>query len=209
MNFTNVIERGPRDYVRLPGTIPENWVVADIGPGNYPFLRANLFIDWDSRVLDGLALEPHQTTLHDTFTNGLEHIPDKYIDYVWCSHVLEHVEDPEQAARILSRIAKRGTIVMPSVFKESLNDFEERTHRWFVLPHPQSGKAPIFVAHNPVYMQRITDIEIQKATARLYRLEMSHECRDAEILHEWFFKTEPNLDVVYHWEDELKLTVIR
>lgn len=56
---------------------------------------------------------------------------DKAFDYVICSHVLEHVEDPSCFLNEISRIGKRGYIEVPSLIGEYL--IPKRSHRWVVL----------------------------------------------------------------------------
>jgi len=34
--------------------------------------------------------------------------PDKSFDFVYCAHVLEHVDDPIRACREIMRVGKRG-----------------------------------------------------------------------------------------------------
>lgn len=47
---------------------------------------------------------------------SVEQMPfkDKEFDFVYCSHVLEHVVDPIRACRELMRVARRGYIETPT-----------------------------------------------------------------------------------------------
>lgn len=205
----NVITRGPRDYVQIPWQVDSRWIIADVGPGSYPFYNADIFIDNDFDRLAAVRKEhPRAGMVCAELSEGLPQIPDKQFDYVWCSHVLEHVDDPAACARTLSRIGKRGTIVLPSAIKESIFDFEEREHKWLILPHPQTS-IPIFIAYNLPFMQRIRDIRVQQSTCRLFRTGSGHDCSESDLLREWFADNEKNLDVVYHWEGEAEIMVIQ
>lgn len=195
----------PRDYVALPD-MPKHWRVVDVGPGAYPLKRANLCIDRDPEILAPIS-EQGIATLQDDINKGYQSIPDKSFDYVWCSHVLEHVDDPEACARTLSRIGKSGTIVMPSVYKEALGLFEESTHQWDILPHP-SGHAPIFVRRSRDFVYPLEDELASQALSFLFRTGSNHDCTAEIHLRTWFQYKEKYLDVVYHWTNELKLTVI-
>lgn len=199
---------GPRDYVKIDVKPGEKMV--DIGPGRYEHPRANLYIDCDVFNVERLRKEGKNAILSD-LDEGLPEIADKEFDYVWCSHVFEHAapDQLEKWAATLSRIAKRGTIVLPSAYKDSLFNFEEDEHRWSVLPNPTNGAAPIFVELNSGYIARLKDQTVQKAMCFLYRTGTQHDCTAERYLRAWYQQFEPSLDVVYHWEGSLELIIIR
>jgi predicted SAM-dependent methyltransferase len=206
LRFVKPGPRLPVDYAKPPYDIDPNWRVGEIGPGAYPLYRADLFIDHDSDRLDPLA-EMGKNVLRADIMSGLNEIPDKHFDYLWCSHVMEHVPSPERAAATISRIAKRGTIVMPSVMKEAIGGFEERDHRWLIIPNPQTNGVPIFVRQNAEYIEKIRDVDFQKIQCRMIRTGPNkHD--EARYLRRWWYKTEPDLDIVVHWENEFKVQVI-
>lgn len=62
-----------------------------------------------------------------------ENLPvgDKEFDYIICSHVIEHVENPEKFVRELSRVANRGYIEAPSLIGGYLAP--KVSHKWVVL----------------------------------------------------------------------------
>ncbi|UCE39033.1 MAG: methyltransferase domain-containing protein, partial [Thermoplasmata archaeon] len=65
----------------------------------------------------------------------IENLPfkDKEFDFVYCSHVLEHVVNPEKACNELMRVAKRGYIETPTPSKDLwLNNASVSRHRWAV-----------------------------------------------------------------------------
>ena len=195
--------KGPRDYIEVPCRIPPEWRVLDIGPGRYPFQRANVYVDHNPEMLEGLSGE----TILAQFHEGLPQIQDKSFDLVWCSHVMEHVENPTECAATLSRIAHRGMIVVPSAIKESIFNLEEYDHKWLIERNPRTG-APIFIRHHKATIQRIRDIDVQKITCRLYRSGTAMDTNDDQYLREWFSRTDPYLDIAHYWEGELKLQVI-
>jgi len=197
--------KAPRDYVELP-TMPSSWRVLDVGPGAYPLQRADVYLDHDPDKLEALTLEGKETIVAN-LADGLPEISDKYFDFVWCSHVLEHVDAPGQCAATLSRIAHRGVLVVPSAIKESLFNFEEPEHQWLILPSP-SGGPPVFVRHNRRWMDRIKDIDIQKIMCRTFRTGTGPDTLDDQYCRTWFAVHEPDLDIIVHWEGELKVQVI-
>jgi len=71
-----------------------------------------------------------QTPLED-----MNMFKDKEFDYAWCHHVIEHVQDPDKACSELTRIAKKGTLMFPSVQADIL--FGRTDHRWLIFqPKP-------------------------------------------------------------------------
>ena len=66
---------------------------------------------------------------------NIENMPfeSKEFDFVYCSHVLEHVDNPELACKELMRVAKRGYIETPKKAKDLwLNTAKISNHRWSV-----------------------------------------------------------------------------
>lgn len=201
--------RTPREYAWPPPCgVPEEWSVLDIGPGEFPLERANFYLDRYERDLKRFSDKGKGTIIGDVDT-GLQNVPAKSFDYAFCSHVLEHVENPEIAAAAISRIAKRGTIVLPSVVKESINNFEEVDHKWLIFPSPQEGGPIVFVRNNPEYLRRVRNTDVQKITARLYRTGPNRTDPEQRHLRRWFYENEPNLDVILHWQNEFRVIVIR
>lgn len=71
---------------------------------------------------------------HQKFINASgEALPfkDDEFDYVICSHVLEHVDDPAKFIREQTRVAKRGYMEVPSFIGETL--FPKESHKWAIL----------------------------------------------------------------------------
>lgn len=198
---------GPADYVKIPIMLPA-WKVVDVGPGRHPHPRADVYVDRNPEMLEPLK-DAGKTTILASLEEGLPEIPDGAFDFAFCSHVLEHILEVQKAADTLARIAKRGTIVMPSVYKDALFCFEEDEHLWNVLPNPTHGEPPIFVERNPGYINRLRDQLVQKATCFLYRTGTQHDCTAERHMRAWYQQHEPDMDIVYHWKDELKLQVIR
>lgn len=194
----------PREYARPPYEIPADWRVADVGPGQQPFLRANDYIDVDEGNLHRLHAKDGRQRIHSDLMEGLPEIADKTYDYVFCSHVLEHVDDPIKCAQSLSRIGKRGTAVFPSAIKEGLFNFEEPTHKWLVLP---TDTLPLFVKRNG-HFNSVIDADVQRIASRLYRTGPNRS-EEQQTLRNWYAANEPALDVIVHWEDKLEVQVIR
>lgn len=197
--------RAPRDYVPLPD-IPSDWKMLDVGPGEYPHPRADVYLDNDSKKLAALKGTGKKRICADVM-GSVSEVSDKQFDFVWASHCFEHFSDPLAAARTLSRIGKRGVMIAPSAWKESLTNFEESGHLWQILPHPEESQPPIFVRKNG-QVDRIKNTDVMKSLSRVFRTGPNRISEEQRFLRKWWYHNEVALDVVYFWENELKLQVI-
>lgn len=122
--------------------------------------------------------------------------PDKFFDFVICSHILEDVRDPIWVCQEMSRVGKAGYVETPSSLLEltsGLNPGKEGKmwvgylhHRWIVLKEDNSLSfrfKPYFLHSSrrfhfpPRYQERW----LQKGLAYTY-LIWEGECRAREIL---------------------------
>lgn len=120
----------------LPGyKINKNDLVIDIGSGDKPFWRANVFLD--NLSLDNLQRSTYRDTIKNigNFVNGditeKTKFKNKVFDFSFCSHVLEHVENPDPAIKEIMRISKAGYIEVPNGLLEYMKPFS--THLWFIF----------------------------------------------------------------------------
>lgn len=194
----------PHEYVKLPPIDPK-WIFADIGPGSFPHPRANVYVDHKASTLE--PLKGKDRIISDLNT-GLTNIRDGAFDYAFVSHILEHIPNLDVAIRAINRVAKRGTIVVPSAFKDALGCFEEKEHRWHVVPNPQSDGQPIFIRHNIENIASLRDELVQQAMCMLFRTGSKHDCTIEQYLREWFAKKERDLDVVVHFDESSPLKAI-
>lgn len=190
--------RLPSEYAMHGVKLEAGMKILDIGPGPYPLAQATHYIDSDSAVIRNLQ-DGKEFTCADIEKDSLKQIPDKFFDYVFCSHVLEHLEDPVAAIHKISRIGKRGTIVVPSAFKEFLFLWEENDHKWWIFP-PKGNGPIIFMLKNKEWADALGDGEASKALCRIFRTGPTRLDHDQRLLRKWYYEKEPNLDVIYHWE---------
>jgi uncharacterized protein YbaR (Trm112 family)/SAM-dependent methyltransferase len=105
-------------------------LVLEIGGGNLPFWRTDVHVDLyisdDRERAAGLACR------RNLVCADVQALPfaSKVFDWVVCSQVLEHVEDPLLAISELSRVARRGYVEVPSVAREVLMGWP--FHRWII-----------------------------------------------------------------------------
>ena len=106
--------------------------VLDVGCGAAPHPRAThladrSFVDHSERFN-----LPIRTGGRPFFECSVEAMPfaEKEFDFVYCSHVLEHVADPAAACRELMRVGRRGYIECPRSWLEFV--LGSNDHRWLV-----------------------------------------------------------------------------
>lgn len=111
--------------------------VLDVGSGNIPFHLAthlaDITVENDNFGRAGVPFK-HIEGL-PVYECNLEKLPfeNNEFDFVYCSHVLEHVIDPDKACSELMRVGKRGFIESPTRGKDIwLNTAKISNHRWAI-----------------------------------------------------------------------------
>lgn len=110
--------------------------VLDVGSGGWPFRQATHLAD---KYLDRTThrAEAIVRDQRPFFEVDLEKLPfaDKAYDFVFCSHVLEHIDNPGAAMRELMRVGRRGYIEVPTRLSDVMFNFTRlpNHHRWHGL----------------------------------------------------------------------------
>ena len=110
--------------------IRPNDFVLEIGSGHNPKARSDVLCDkfiGDDEQRGGAIITDRPMVEADG-----EFLPfaDRAFDYIICSHVLEHVEDPKRFISELMRVARRGYIETPSEIGERIYGWHY--HKWVV-----------------------------------------------------------------------------
>jgi hypothetical protein len=108
------------------------WNVVDVACGATAGIeRANTLVDihdWSEKYPDKNFI------VHDA-ENPLP-FSDKEFDFVFASHILEHVKDPVLFCSELCRIGKRGYIEVPTPLIDNLVSGDDRSplgHKWWIF----------------------------------------------------------------------------
>lgn len=112
--------------------------VLDVGSGNDPFPLATHLADiaLEDNAYGRAGVPLRRAGTKPIFECDLEDMRgfrEKEFDFVYCSHVLEHVRNPAKACAELMRIGKRGFIETPTRGKDLwLGTAAVSNHRWAV-----------------------------------------------------------------------------
>lgn len=113
--------------------IPPGSIVLDVGNGAYPFPHATIlgdrFVEITRHRPEPLVRDKRPFVLFDVQSMPFA---SKSVDFVYCSHVLEHVDEPLLACQELMRVGKEGYIEAPNYAKDALFGWAHRMHKWHV-----------------------------------------------------------------------------
>lgn len=109
-------------------------LVLDVGSGDKPHWRADVLLDHyvgdeHGGQRSGASAARVNRPLFDADAADMP-FADKVFDFAICSHVLEHVDQPERVISELTRVAKAGYIEVPSSASAKIVDFP--SHLWWV-----------------------------------------------------------------------------
>ncbi len=172
--------------------------VLDIGSGSQPFPYATVLAD------RYLADDSHRGGDPIVLKKGLplvvcdvQALPfaDKSFDYVVCSHVLEHVPDPEAACDELMRVAPAGFIEVPTMVSDVMLNYTY-SHKWHVH---RLGNRLIFIEYTDWERQGtgMTDFE------EMLHSRYDNPFRRLALGRREFFAT------MFEWRDKFDVIVIR
>ncbi len=117
---------------RLKLSIKKSYKVLDVGGGHRPHKRANVvvdkFVDTNYHRNGDIMVHKGQEFINAD-GNDLP-FEDKSFDYIVCSHVLEHVEDPIAFLKEQERVAGRGYLETPSMLGEYM--MPKESHKWVI-----------------------------------------------------------------------------
>jgi hypothetical protein len=122
-------QRNYLQHVFVPGER-----ILDIGSGGSPCPNATILAD---RFLEPTIhrAESFKSLNKPVVICDITALPfDSYqFNYIICSHVLEHIENPIQACKEIQRVAKAGFIESPVMLKDALFSWAKDRHKWHLM----------------------------------------------------------------------------
>jgi ubiquinone/menaquinone biosynthesis C-methylase UbiE len=177
-----------------PLTVPDGYRVLEVGPGTAPWPRANAYYDIVPRELPNFTLGDVQKLPYQ----------DDEFDFILISHVLEHVPEPWLATAELSRVAKSGCVICPTMIKEGMFLAHEHDHKWWVI----GGNDCLYIKRIPERCyESLFDIQISGEMHRIWRYGERRLEGLANRCKRHFHTIEPMLDVIHFWSPEKPLKI--
>ncbi len=109
--------------------------VLDIGSGGEPFPYATHLVDKYPQETQHRWNEL-ETQGKQFIRADIEKLPfkDKEFDFVYCAHVLEHVDDAAKACDEIMRVGKKGYLETPTRMSDIIFNFAGKKdfHKWYV-----------------------------------------------------------------------------
>ena len=177
-------------------SVKNNSVVVDIGTGSYPFPYATIVCDRFVKTTQHRST-PLKLNGKPFIILDVEYLPfkTKAVDFLYCSHVLEHIENPEHACSEIQRVAKSGYIETPNFMKDALFCWSSGMHKWHTI-----------YKNNTLFFIEYTEEELKgiKSTAWLYAIysPFKNPIQDA------FYENQNIFNTMFIWKDSFKVLVV-
>lgn len=184
-------------FVRADLAVQPGSVVLDVGSGHYPFPHATILSDLHTgstpHRTENLARDGRPFVVFDIHRMPFR---NRSVDFVYCSHVLEHVENPGRACAELARVARGGYVETPTLGKDVLFAWGKGRHRWHVVA---IGNRLVFFE----YMSRQVDGIRSSAWRDLIFGEAYHPLQEA------YYANEDVFNVMFRWRGRFDWVVYR
>lgn len=139
INHLKIEDRYPMspEYTKAMQFINTSTNIVDLGCGTNPLPQATVAVDKYIEPIHRIYGRGEQIDIAGIERKGIkfiradfEKLPfgDKEFDLAYSHHVIEHIEHPEEALKEMQRIARKGIIMSPSIFAESI--YARTYHKW-------------------------------------------------------------------------------
>ena len=167
--------------------------VLDVGGGGHPFNRASLVVNYS---LVSHSNVRYESTVTPMVLADVHRLPfrDNSFDFVYCSHVLEHVDSPIDACAELMRVGKRGFVETPSISKDLLFAWARGLHKWHVV---RSGGSLCFFEYTERQMDGIGSSAWKDVVFGKWH----------NSLQEAFWESQDLFNILFGWEERFSVFV--
>ncbi len=183
-------------------------LVVDVGCGHLPFPYATILLDKDMK--DGKERFyfpiPHdeRQLIEADIEQGLP-FKNKEIDFLYCSHTLEHCNDPGFVISEIERVAKRGFIETPNLIFEILFGGNDDTHKW-VTDYCEDSDVLNF---RKLKRKELSAIKRRKELGNvIYKLFKDNE-KPFRLHLTAYWKNQDVFTECFLWEDKINFNVVK
>jgi len=172
--------------------------VLDIGSGGFPFPYATHLADFYPDTTSH-RIEPLAVDERPYIKCNIEKMPfnDREFDFTYCSHVLEHVENPKSACDEIIRISKRGYIETPTKTSDIMFNFTKLVdhHKWYVE----------IKNHTLIFIEYSSYERIDLGSDHFFK-----ECHSKwdNPYQQYFFNNRTIFNNMFLWEDKFHYIII-
>lgn len=171
--------------------------VLDIGNGGYPFpdatVVADRFLEKSPFRYEQLVTGNKPFVLTDIHDLGFR---DKVFDFIYCSHVLEVVENPLRACEEIMRVGKRGYIETPTLGKDALFAWARNLQKWHVVA----------IRKNLCFFE-YSERQLDGIKSSVWRDLIASEWHNP--LQEVFYNNQDIFNVMFPWENQFSAFLFR
>ena len=176
--------------------------VLEVGPGNFPFERADRYLD----ISDDFQRDLHGKPLDIGNVEKMLYQDNEY-DVVIACHIVEHTDNPDIAIEELQRVGKRGVIEVPSTHKDWIMQHGHVHTKWQVTA---VGNTLVFVAIAPEKLQYLSDVMFRNNIARVTQYPPDKDYM-SHMLRRMFWKSNSFLNPTVFWDasKQVKCVIVR
>jgi SAM-dependent methyltransferase len=171
--------------------------VLDIGNGGYPFpyatVVADRFLEKSPSRYEQLATGNKPFVLADIHDLAFR---DQAFDFVYCSHVVEVVENPLRACKEIMRVGKRGYIETPTLGKDALFAWAKNLQKWHVVG----------IGRNLCFFE-YSERQLEGIRSSIWRDLIFSEWHNP--LQEVFYNNQDLFNVMFTWVGEFSVFLFR
>ncbi|MHA4847435.1 methyltransferase domain-containing protein [Flavitalea antarctica] len=175
--------------------LPDSGIIMDIGSGHNPVPNANILADFYPE--DTIHRAASMVEDRPVIVCSVDRVPmlDKSIDFVICSHIVEHVDSPIRAGNELARIAKAGYIETPAFGKDIIVGTGDM-HKWQIVEFEG-------VMHFFEYSDRQREAHTTSPAMRLWISRNYHPWQD------FFWDRQDLFNAMHLWENQPEIREYR